>query len=127
MEISVGIGGDLSMISTLHFHSHRPLLLSSGPGSTFRLRYINRITKFPPPPYPSAIPISTTPLRPSGTRVFTSGRRGCFRILSTAAVLEGNPDMRSRRVVEGNGDLRHPPRREINAGWVPVFELEVVS
>ncbi|KAG0634141.1 WD40-repeat-containing domain protein [Tuber brumale] len=75
------IGGSLSMISTLHFHPHHPLLLSSGPDSTLRLHHINGTTN---PPATSLhlcnTPISTAHFHPSGTSIIAAGRRRYFHI-----------------------------------------------
>ena len=78
-----------SMISTLHFHPHHPLLLSSGPDSTLRLHHINGTTN---PPATSLhlrnTPISTAHFHPSGTSIIASGRRKYFHIwnLSTGTI-----------------------------------------
>ncbi|PUU82712.1 WD40-repeat-containing domain protein [Tuber borchii] len=83
------IGGSLSMISTLHFHPHHPLLLSSGPDSTLRLHHINGTTN---PPATSLhlrnTPISTAHFHPSGTSIIAAGRRKYFHIwnLSTGTI-----------------------------------------
>jgi len=78
-----------SMISTLHFHPHHPLLLSSGPDSTLRLHHINGTTN---PPATSLhlrnTPISTAHFHPSGTSIIAAGRRKYFHIwnLSTGTI-----------------------------------------
>ncbi|KAG0138544.1 WD40-repeat-containing domain protein [Tuber indicum] len=82
-------GGSLSMISTLHFHPHHPLLLSSGPDSTLRLHHINGTTN---PPATSLhlrnTPISAAHFHPSGTSIIAAGRRKYFHIwnISTGTI-----------------------------------------
>ncbi|KAL8930874.1 MAG: hypothetical protein Q9208_000415 [Pyrenodesmia sp. 3 TL-2023] len=82
-----------SAITSLDFHPHHPLLLSSGPASTI---FLNHISPRPPNPNPllTSLHIQSTPLNtssfrpPSGSKILFAGRRRYFHSwdLSTGKV-----------------------------------------
>ncbi|KAL8943315.1 MAG: hypothetical protein Q9216_001158 [Gyalolechia sp. 2 TL-2023] len=74
-----------SAVTSLDFHPHHPLILSSGPSSTISLHHLSPL---PPNPNPllTSLHVRSTPLTtslfrpPNGTKVLLSGRQRYFHV-----------------------------------------------
>ncbi|KAL4901932.1 hypothetical protein BDW74DRAFT_159231 [Aspergillus multicolor] len=73
-----------SAVSSLTFHPHYPLILSSGPASTL---FIHHVAPDAPSPHPlltslhiRQTPISTSTFSPDGHQIYASGRRRYYHI-----------------------------------------------
>ncbi|KAL4957955.1 WD40-repeat-containing domain protein [Aspergillus filifer] len=95
-----------SAVSSLTFHPHHPLILSSGPASTL---FIHHVAPDAPTPHPllTSLHIRKTPITtssfstPSGSQIYASGRRRYFHIwdLNTGKVakINGSADRREEQ------------------------------
>ncbi|KAL4939662.1 WD40-repeat-containing domain protein [Aspergillus oleicola] len=94
-----------SAVSSLTFHPHYPLILSSGPASTL---FIHHVAPDAPTPHPlltslhiRKTPITTSSFSPSGSQIYASGRRRYFHIwdLNTGKVdkINGSADRREEQ------------------------------
>ncbi|KAL2833252.1 WD40-repeat-containing domain protein [Aspergillus cavernicola] len=94
-----------SAVSSLTFHPHYPLILSSGPSSTL---FIHHVAPDAPAPNPlltslhiRKTPISTSAFAPGGNQIYASGRRRYFHIwdLNSGKVdkINGSADRREEQ------------------------------
>ncbi|KAL4987522.1 WD40-repeat-containing domain protein [Aspergillus falconensis] len=94
-----------SAVTSLTFHPHYPLILSSGPASTL---FIHHVAPDAPAPHPlltslhiRQTPISTSAFSPDGHQIYASGRRRYYHIwnLNTGKVdkINGSADRREEQ------------------------------
>ncbi|KAL4974512.1 WD40-repeat-containing domain protein [Aspergillus desertorum] len=94
-----------SAVTSLTFHPHYPLILSSGPASTL---FIHHVAPDAPSPHPlltslhiRRTPISTSAFSPDGHQIYASGRRRYYHIwnLNTGKVdkVNGSADRREEQ------------------------------
>ncbi|KAL6235384.1 hypothetical protein BDW75DRAFT_230347 [Aspergillus navahoensis] len=94
-----------SAVTSLTFHPHYPLILSSGPASTL---FIHHVAPDAPTPHPlltslhiRQTPISTSAFSPDGHQIYASGRRRYYHIwnLNTGKVdkINGSADRREEQ------------------------------